>query len=105
MLRLVTDVTLTEPRAGTVGGAGEAALRELATAIATLQFLLQSFGATLEHGIRGNANNIRNAKELAELIEERQSLGRRLQYNRGTEKTSRTDQERHPAGKDTVPRG
>ena len=31
--------------------------------------------------------------------------GRRLQYNRGTEKTSRTDQERHPAGKDAVPRG
>ena len=32
-------------------------------------------------------------------------LGRRLQYNRRTEKTSRTDQERHPAGKDAVPRG
>jgi hypothetical protein len=30
--------------------------------------------------------------------------GRRLKYNRGTEKTSRTDQERHPAGKDAVPR-
>jgi hypothetical protein len=30
-------------------------------------------------------------------------MGRRLQNNCGTEKTSRTDHERHPAGKDAVP--
>src|ERR1700739_1654716 len=71
MLGLVTDAPLAGPRAGTVGKAGEAALRELAAAIATLQFLLQSFGATLEHRIRGNANNVGNAKELAALIKQR----------------------------------
>ena len=73
MLGLVTDATLTGPRAGTMGEAGEAALWELAAAIATLQFLLQWFGPTLEHRICGNANNLGNAKELAELVEQRQS--------------------------------
>jgi hypothetical protein len=86
VLGFVTDAALVGPRMSTVPEAGEAALRELASTIPALQFFLQAFGAALKHGIRGNANNILNAEEFSEFIEQRQSetsVGTQFDFHAG----------------------
>ena len=60
-------------RSGHGGGSWRNCVAGVGSAIATFQFLLKWFGTALEHDTRGNANHILNAKELAELIEQRQS--------------------------------
>jgi hypothetical protein len=66
-------LALTRPRAGAVAEAGEAALRELGTAIAPLQLFLPRFGALFKDAVGGDAEGILEVEELTELVEKWQS--------------------------------
>jgi len=70
---LVADAALARPTAGAVAEAGEAALRELGTAIAPFQPLLPPFRTTLEDTVGGDAEGIFEGEELAELVQQWQS--------------------------------
>src|ERR1700693_278934 len=70
---LVTDAALARPTAGTVAEAGKAALREVRVTIAPLQLFRPRFGTLLEDAVRGDAEGVLDAEELAELVQQRQS--------------------------------
>ena len=71
MRGLVTDAALVRPAAVAMAETGEAALRELHTTIASRQPFLPWLGAPLKHLIRRDAEGVLDAKELAELVEQR----------------------------------
>ena len=70
VLGLVADAALARPTAGAMAEAGEAALRELGTAIAVLQLFLPRFGALFKDAVGGNAESILDVEELAELVQQ-----------------------------------
>jgi len=73
MFGLVADAALARPTAGAMAEAGKAALGELRATIAPLQLFLPRFGVLLEDAVRGDAEGVLQAEELAELVQERQS--------------------------------
>src|SRR3989441_7505867 len=69
---LIADAALVRPAPGTVTETGKRALGLLGATIAASEPALETSGATLEDRVGGEADDVLEAEELAEFIEQRQ---------------------------------